>query len=92
MSTITTSVEWHILKRNPEDLPDTDTGLIVTVEGVDGARQTILDARMRYDENDNPVFYQVLPNANRWGEIVMDDVDFWEPVIAWMYPPEPFIE
>lgn len=90
MSVGTVTMEWHILQHDPDDLPEELEPVIVTVESVSGERKTFADILMKRDEHDNPVFFYEGVNLDKWQQLQPEEIMLWEPVIAWMYLPDPF--
>lgn len=82
---MTSTVEWHDLTLDPDDLPSADEGVFVTVETLDGSRKVWGD--VFYDEEHECwcTFCQ-----NEYGNF--DRVMVWYKVVGWAYHPEPMIE
>lgn len=89
MALYRTELEWHDLKIDPDDLPDEEDPILVTVEMPhDGTRSVWIDAFLKnYNDSDRYLFcvhhYEPLTGK-------MEYVPVWYKVVAWAYPPEPF--
>ena len=86
MALYATDVEWHSLHIDPDDLPEEDEPIIVTVETF-MQRQVWLDAFVKNDEFGNPEFFTKVVGDNG---ISIEDQPVWFKVVAWAYPPAPF--
>ena len=84
----TTTIEWHDLRIDPDDLPGNGEPVIVTLEGLDVMqyekdRMVWLDVTLQEDESGD---------GHQW--ITRDAQNLpcpvYYPVIAWAYPPEPY--
>ena len=84
MALYATDVEWHSLQIDPDDLPEEDEPIMVTVESFMG-RNVWLDAFVKPDEFGNMAFFTKLVDDDG-----AKDQLIWYPVVAWAYPPAPF--
>lgn len=87
MALYATDVEWHSLQIDPDDLPEEDDPVIVTVESILGSRQVWLDAFIKEDELGNPAFFTKIHGEDGHS---IEDQKIWYKVVAWAYPPAPF--
>ena len=83
---ITSAVEWHILSRDPTDLPDQREKVLTTVETISGERKVYLDIYLRYTDDG----YCWCQKGYRPVSGVLEEIMVWSPVVAWAYPPEPY--
>lgn len=89
MTIITTRVEWHDIRIDPEDYPEEGEEVLVAVELLDGTRKTRAN-----------VYLKELSNGRYcWCERVYDkhtkqfeEAMVWYEVIAWAYYPEPYMK
>jgi len=88
MARISSSVEWHDPRIDPYDLPFSEEAVLVTIDKVDGQRQVIPGAYIRYTEDDN-YCWLIKYQDPYTGNLV--EAMLWEPVIAWGYYPEPYM-
>ena len=86
MAYLTTKMEWHDVRVDPEDLPGEEEPIVVTVELLNGERVTWLDVYLKY--NANGVYFWVTKALNEYGKL--EETQVWYPVVAWAYPPPPF--
>lgn len=93
MAYLTTDIEWHDVRIDPEDLPAEEEPILVTIELLDGRRVTWLDVYLRYasgpkelDDLENTYFW-VTRGINEFNKI--EETQVWYPVVAWAYPPAP---
>lgn len=86
MAYLTTDIQWHDLRVDPDDLPENEEQILVTVELLDGRRVTWLDVYLK-DVGDGTYFW-VTKAMNEFDKI--EETQLWYPVVAWAYPPPPF--
>ena len=81
----TTTVEWHDLKRDPDDLPDPDEAVLTTIENLEGMRSTRTDIYLKRKEDKHWWCTTAKNDGNIFEELV-----FWYPVVAWAELPEAY--
>ena len=83
---LTTEVEWHDLRVDPDDLPSEGEPILVTVETFTG-RATWMDVEYSEESLGKPIFYTrvINPETN-----IVEKQAVWYPVIAWAYAPDPY--
>ena len=86
MGMYTVETEWHDLRKDPDDLPAEGEPIIVTVETFFN-RETWLDVFYIEESVGEPKFYTKVINEFNQPE----NQAVWLPVIAWAYPPSPFV-
>jgi hypothetical protein len=86
MALYATDVEWHSLQIDPEDLPEEDEPILVTVESF-MQRLVWLDAFIKKDKFGNAEFFTKVVGDD--GKSI-EDQEIWYKVVAWAYPPAPF--
>ena len=84
-----TTVEWHDLEIAPDDLPEAESPVMITVETLDRQRMVWLDAYLKETEDDRTIFCTTGRNEFT-GE--PEECAVWYPVVAWAYPPEPMFD
>ena len=82
-----TYLSWHDLNISPDDLPPAEEPIIVTLETITGERVVWLDVYLKELENDEIIFCTKQPNE--YGQL--EECAVYYPVIAWAYPPDPFM-
>ena len=83
------TIEWHDLRIAPDDIPEEDEDVLVTVENYEGARRVVANVYLKNLENDTYAWYtkaQIVP-----GRGFLEEVMVWEEVVAWAYYPAPHI-
>lgn len=83
MTRLTSKIEWHDLRWDPDDLPSPNEEVIITVESLNGEDRKVLGkASWLYDHNGNPGWTCLDKDIGNY--------PIWEPVIAWAYYPDPY--
>lgn len=82
-------IEWHDLRIDPDDLPGNGEPVIVTLDKLSvmeygNERAVWLDVTLQDDESGGGYQWVVKDNTNRITAV-------YYPVIAWAYPPEPYM-
>ena len=85
MALLTTDVQWHDLRIDPDDLPGEGESILVTVETFMD-REVWLDVFTKEESAGELNFYTKV--RNEYG--IIEDQAVWYPVVAWAYPPPPY--
>ncbi len=82
---IKTEVEWHILERDPYDLPPARWHILTTIETVSGEKKIATDVYLTYTDDG------YCWSMKTWNQVSgrYEEGMFWEEVTAWAYLPEP---
>ena len=87
MALLTTPIEWHDLRIDPDDLPGAEEPILVTIEDViKEDRYVWLDVYLKETEDDTVIF--CTKAVNEYGQI--EETMVWNKVVAWAYPPPPY--
>ncbi len=85
----TPSIQWHDLRMAPYDLPEPYEKVLTTSESISENRRINTEVYFHYtdpDEYDYGWFMKVFnPKTGS-----MEEVNFWEEVVAWAYLPDPY--
>lgn len=80
---------WHDLRIAPDDLPDEEDKVLVTIENYEGDRRVAANVYLRPMEDDEYAWCTLSINA-KTGR--MDEIMVWEEVVAWAEYPAPHVE
>lgn len=88
MAIVWSQIEWHDIRISPEDMPDEEEDVLVTVENLDGSRRTRANVFWKEAPNGDVIWYEHV-----WSQEThrYEDAILWYPVIAWAYYPDPYI-
>ena len=82
MVNLTSRIEWHDIRIDPDDLPEEDEEVLVTIENQEGDRRVLSGAYPVLMENDRICW------CTKDGT---ENVALWYEVIAWAYYPDPYL-
>ena len=88
MAIIKSTVEWHDLRIAPDDMPDAEEEVLVTIETLDGDLKT--RANVYFKELDNNTFCWCEKVYNRESKC-FEEAMVWYEVVAWAYYPSPYL-
>lgn len=81
-----TIIGWHDLRIDPDDTPDEDENVLVTIENHEGTRRVVANVYFKKLWN-GQYAWTTLTRDIQTGK--MEETMVWEKVLAWAYYPNP---